>query len=161
MPSVSVLPSSPAHKAFGQSSASAKDSMGDSSRASGPSLNGLPNGSSSSPHSNADGGDGDGDSEPTVADIKDTVRRTVQSFRGASAISLLRTASDKAAEGASLERQGDTRGAYRALLSAAQVAQAVLEHAEFKQESSAGGKRGVVWNEWSDFQQVRESSVLL
>ncbi|KAL5536690.1 DOA4 [Sanghuangporus sanghuang] len=150
MPSVSVLPSSPAHRSFGAGSGSPilseSDNISHSHVSRGmPSQNGIVGGSGGD-----DGSSGSGP-ESTVAEIKDKVRSLVNGFRGASAISLLRSARDQAITGASLEAEGALRGAYRALLLCAQLSQAVLGHAEFKAESQ--GKKGVVWNEWEDFQR--------
>ena len=156
MPSVSVLPSSPAHRNFGAGSSSGSPILNESdnnvSRGF-PSVNGVNGGSSGD-----DGSSGQGP-ELTVAEIKDKVRSLVNGFRGASAISLLRSARDQAFTGASLERDGDIRGAYRALLSCAQLSQAFLIHADFKAESQ--GKKGVVWNEWQDFQRVSGSERII
>ncbi|THH02988.1 hypothetical protein EW145_g6625 [Phellinidium pouzarii] len=129
MPAVTILPSSPALRDFGPSSITA-----------------TANGSGSGVGVGA-GGPGD----DTVAEIKEKVRAGVQALRGASALSLLRTARDQVIHGRGLEDSGDWCGAFRALLTASRLTKAVIEHPEFLQEK--GGKKGVVWKDVLDFQQ--------
>ncbi|EJC99956.1 cysteine proteinase [Fomitiporia mediterranea MF3/22] len=151
MPSVSVLPSSPAHRTFGAGTPPKLPDT-DGSRP-GPSPS-HQNGATPTPPTTH----GNDDAELTVAEIKDKVRNAVKEIRGASAISLLRTAGDRAAAGAAYEAVGDLRAAYRALFSSAQITQVIMDHPEFKQE--ANGKKGVVWNEWSEFQMRYGNEVL-
>lgn len=89
----------------------------------------------------------------SVKEIKDEVKTMVQRARGASAITLLNVAREKAISGFRLEDETNLPEALRELLTAAKLIQLFLETAEFKAESQ--GRKGVVWKEFTDFQQVR------
>ena len=103
--------------------------------------------------SNLSAGPGSPRNHESVTEIKEKVRVNVQkAVRGASALSILRIARDQAAQGVTLEDDGDIPGALRCCLTAEQLSQRVYEHPEFKQEKE--GKRGVVWKELADFQKV-------
>ncbi|KAI5123494.1 hypothetical protein M0805_008862 [Coniferiporia weirii] len=132
MPAVTILPSSPALRNFGPPPTTT--------------ANGLSSGSS------AGGGTGGSGNELTVAEIKEKVRTGVQSVRGASVHSLLLSARSQAALARGLEDKGDLHGAFRALLTAAQLAQTVMEHHEFRQEKEQA-KKGALWKEFGEFQQ--------
>lgn len=93
------------------------------------------------------------DDSKSVQEIKDEVKANVQRNRGASAISLIHVARDRALAGFQLEREANLPGAFRALLTAANLTNALLETSEFKAESQS--KNGVVWREFVAFQQVR------
>ena len=88
----------------------------------------------------------------TVAEIKEKAKNAIYNVRGASAISLLRTARDQVVQGLTFEKEGDQRGALLSLLVSAQLTQLVMSHQEFKQERE--GKKGVIWKEFSEFQDV-------
>lgn len=93
--------------------------------------------------------------DQTVAEIKGKAKNAVHGVRGASAISLLRSARDQALQGFTLEKDGDLKGALQSFLVSAQLMQLVIAHQEFKQERE--GKKGVVWKEFTEFQDVRLS----
>lgn len=94
--------------------------------------------------------------DQTVAGIKGKAKNAVHGVRGASAISLLRSARDQALQGFTLEKDGDLKGALQSFLVSAQLMQLVIAHQEFKQERE--GKKGVVWKEFTEFQDVCLSS---
>ncbi|KAH8110726.1 cysteine proteinase [Phellopilus nigrolimitatus] len=144
MPAVTVLPTSPALRNFGPPATSAKMPYSPCTSASATTIT---NGAGSSRN------------ELTVADIKEKVRTVVQSVRGASALSLLRTARDKVETGLTLEEKGDLRESFRALLTAAQLSQVVLEHQDFKQEVEQK-KKGVVWKDFIEYQRQYGSVAL-
>lgn len=97
--------------------------------------------------------------ELSVAEIKERVKSAVSLTQGASALSLLRSAQDQAANAAVLENDKDLKGALRALLTASTLAQAVLNHQEFKSQKE--GKKGQVWKEFVEFQQVSTNKTRL
>jgi ubiquitin carboxyl-terminal hydrolase 8 len=74
--------------------------------------------------------------------------------RGASAIALIKAARTQMVQARDAEGEGDLKGALSRYFRAASLVQMFLASAEFKAES-APGKRGVLWKEFADFQQVR------
>ncbi|OSX64490.1 hypothetical protein POSPLADRAFT_1065606 [Postia placenta MAD-698-R-SB12] len=74
----------------------------------------------------------------TVADIKDTAKEQVLKVRGASAISLLKSARAQCRVAEECELEGNTKGALSALTKAASLVQMFMDSAEFKQETQPG-----------------------
>ena len=90
----------------------------------------------------------------TIADIKAAaIEQAQKAARGASAVSLLRSARIQIQTAKAKEGEGDFRDALIALTKAAQLTQMFMDSSEFKQEMS--GKKGVLTREMLDFQQVR------
>jgi ubiquitin carboxyl-terminal hydrolase 8 len=90
----------------------------------------------------------------SVAEIKEHAKQQAQrASRGASAISLIRSAKGQISLAQSREGAGDLKGALSAFTKAASLTQVFMDSAEFKAEN-VPGKRGLVWKEFSDFQQV-------
>ena len=89
----------------------------------------------------------------SVAEIKESATRNVKVHaRGASVLSLLKTARNQAIQGYASEREGDLKGALKALWTAAQLTSTLLGSAEGRAELE---KKGELWKEFVDFQQVR------
>ncbi|KAI9440817.1 cysteine proteinase [Lactarius indigo] len=133
MPSVTVLPPSPP-TTFPSSSTSAPST--------------LPNGS---PRPFED---------MSVSEIKErAIQQAQRASRGSSAISLIRSAKGQISLAQSCESAGDLKGALSAFTKAASLTQVFMDTADFKAES-VPGKRGVLWKEFTEFQQ-REGSDLM
>lgn len=88
-----------------------------------------------------------------MAEIKDTAKEQVLKVRGASAISLLKSARAQCRIAEECELEGNTKGALSALTKAASLVQMFMDSAEFKQETQPG-RRGVLMKDFFDFQQV-------
>ena len=90
----------------------------------------------------------------SVAEIKEQAKQQVyRGSRGASALSLIRSAKGQISLAQSREGAGDLKGALGAFTKAASLTQVFMDSAEFKAEN-VPGKRGLLWKEFSDFQQV-------
>ncbi|KAI0339681.1 cysteine proteinase [Trametopsis cervina] len=88
----------------------------------------------------------------SVAEIKAAAREQAQkAARGASAITLLRTARDQIHTARAKEGESDLRGALSALTKAVSLAQLYMDTTEMKQEIS--GKKGSFMRDLLDFQQ--------
>ena len=90
----------------------------------------------------------------TVAEIKESAKATVSSVRGASGLSLLKNARSQIQLAQVQENQGDLKGALSALTISASLVKMVMDTPEFKSETR-GGKKGALFKEFMDFQQVR------
>lgn len=138
MPSVSVLPSSSSLSSYASSGST------------------HINGSSSSSHSSG--------SHPvrdlTVAEIKDRARASEHDVRGATLLSILRAAKDKEQIGLVREQDGDIRGAFQSLVIAAQLAQVIMNHSEFKQEKKRSGPKAPIYKECLEFQTHFSTEVI-
>lgn len=96
----------------------------------------------------------------SVAEIKErAIQQAQRASRGASAISLIRSAKGQISLAQSCESAGDLKGALSAFTKAASLTQVFMDTADFKAES-VPGKRGVLWKEFTEFQQ-REGSDLM
>lgn len=90
----------------------------------------------------------------SVAEIKErAIQQAQRASRGASALSLIRSAKGQMSLAQSCERTEDLKGALSAFTKAASLTQVFMDTAEFKAEN-VPGKRGVLWKELTDFQQV-------
>jgi ubiquitin carboxyl-terminal hydrolase 8 len=88
----------------------------------------------------------------SVTEIKETATRNVKLHtRGASVVSLLKTARTQAIQGFASERAGDLKTALQALWTAAQLTNSLMSSPEGKAELE---KKGEVWREFVEFQQV-------
>ena len=83
----------------------------------------------------------------SVAEIKE---RAIQEV----AISFIRSAKDQISLAQSFESAGDFKFALSSLTKALCLIQAFMDTADFKAESVLGGKRGALWKEFIEFQQV-------
>ena len=90
----------------------------------------------------------------TVAEIKESAKATVSLVRGASGPSLLKNARNQIQLAQVQENQGDLKGALTSLTKAASLVQLLMSTQEFRTESHAG-KKGALFKEFLDFQQVR------
>ncbi|KZP17571.1 hypothetical protein FIBSPDRAFT_864751 [Athelia psychrophila] len=89
-----------------------------------------------------------------VADTKAKAReQAAKSDRGASALSLVKSARNQTLEARQCELAGDLKGALEAYIKAATLAKLCMDSAEFRAEIQPG-KRGVLCNEFTDFTQV-------
>ncbi|KAH8977998.1 hypothetical protein EDB86DRAFT_991424 [Lactarius hatsudake] len=96
----------------------------------------------------------------SVSEIKERAIQQVQrASRGSSAISLIRSAKGQISLAQSCESAGDLKGALSAFTKAVSLTQVFMDTADFKAES-VPGKRGVLWKEFTEFQQ-REGSDLM
>ena len=96
----------------------------------------------------------------SVAEIKErAIQQARRASRGASAISLIRSAKGQISLARACENAGDLKGAFSALTKAETLTQAFMDTADFKAES-VPGKRGVLWKEYTEFQQVSCSPLL-
>ncbi|KAI0924296.1 hypothetical protein AcW2_005215 [Taiwanofungus camphoratus] len=138
MPGVTVLPPSPALGGFG--SAFSSESQRKSSQV-------VPNEPQTAMQNGSNASHRD-----TVAEIKEVAKEQAQKVRGASAISLLKTARGQIMLAQAREGEGDLKGALSALTKAASLAQMFMDSSEFKQESQPG-KKGVLVKDFLDFQQ--------
>lgn len=90
-----------------------------------------------------------------ISDLKETAKETAHKLaKGASAISLIRTARNQTLAARECELVSDWKGALGALIKAGTLAQMCMDSAEFNAES-APGKKGVLYKEFMDFTQVR------
>ena len=90
----------------------------------------------------------------SVTEIKEQAKQQVQrGTRGASALTLIHSAKGQVSLAQSREGAGDLKGALSAFTKAASLTRVFMDSAEFKAENIPG-KRGVLWREFSDFQQV-------
>ncbi|KAI0296552.1 hypothetical protein B0F90DRAFT_1811293 [Multifurca ochricompacta] len=95
----------------------------------------------------------------SVAEIKErAIQQAQRASRGASAISLIRSAKGQISLAQSCEIARDLKGALSAFTKAASLTQVFMDTAEFKAESIPG-KRGVLWKEFTDFQQHEGSDL--
>jgi ubiquitin carboxyl-terminal hydrolase 8 len=144
MPSVTVLPPSPP-AAFPSSSPSAPSSLSGFFRSSHP---------CSSFHPDPLNGSSRPFEDMSVAEIKErAIQQAQRASRGSSSISLIRSAKGQISLAQSCESAGDFKGALSAFTKAASLTQVFMDTADFKAES-VPGKRGVLWKEFSEFQQV-------
>ena len=90
----------------------------------------------------------------TIADIKASAKEMVHKARGASAITLLASARSQMQLAQARENEGDFKGALSSFTKAASLIQLIFESSDFKTESQAG-KKGALFKEFMDFQQVR------
>ena len=147
MPSVTVLPPSPP-TAFPSSSSSASSSLYGFFLSSHP---------YSSFHSDQLNGAPRPFEDMSVAEIKErAIQQAQRASRGSSAISLIRSAKGQISLAQSCESAGDFKGALSAFTKAASLTQVFMDTADFKAESGLG-KRGVLWKEFTEFQQVSRS----
>jgi ubiquitin carboxyl-terminal hydrolase 8 len=90
----------------------------------------------------------------SVAEIKEQAKQQVQrGIRGATTLSLIRSAKGQISLAQSREDAGDLKGALSAFTKAASLTRVFMDSAEFKAEN-APGRRGVLWKEFTEFQQV-------
>ena len=90
----------------------------------------------------------------SVVEIKErAIQQAQRASRGSSAISLIRSAKGQISLAQSCESTGDLKGALSAFTKAASLTQVFMDTADFKAEN-VPGKRGVLWKEFTDFQQV-------
>jgi ubiquitin carboxyl-terminal hydrolase 8 len=93
----------------------------------------------------------------SVAEIKErAIQQAQRASRGASAVSLIRSAKGQISLAQSCESAGDLKGALSAFTKAASLTQVFMDSAEFKAETLPG-KRAVLWKELTDFQQVSDT----
>ena len=90
----------------------------------------------------------------TVAELKASTEATAHWFRGASVNSLLTSARSQIRLAQAKENEGDLKGALSALTISASLVKMVMDTPEFKSETR-GGKKGALFKEFMDFQQVR------
>lgn len=138
MPGVIVLPPSPALGGFG------------------PSLTSESVARLAAPPATTPAAMQNGAARDSVAEIKEAAREQAQKARGASAISLLKTARGQIAMAHAREGEGDLPGALSAFTKAALLAQMCMDSSEFKLEAQPGGKKGVLVKDFLEFQQVRD-----
>ncbi|KAI0042737.1 cysteine proteinase [Auriscalpium vulgare] len=132
MPSVSVLPASPALAGFGPSFSPNSP---------------LPNGSARPLD------------DMSVAEIKEkAIAHSQRVSKGVSAMSLIRSAKVQIHLAQSFEQAGDLKSALSAFTKAASLTQVFMDTADFKAENLPG-KRGVLWKEFVDFQQHEGSDL--
>jgi ubiquitin carboxyl-terminal hydrolase 8 len=90
----------------------------------------------------------------SVPEIKEKAKEPAHKFaRGASAMSLIKTARTQSLTAQECEMSGDLKGALSAFIKAGTLAQMVMDTTEFKAESGPG-KKGVLYKEFQDFTQV-------
>ncbi|KAJ7580153.1 ubiquitin carboxyl-terminal hydrolase 4 [Mycena floridula] len=136
MPGVAVLPNSPGLGGFGTSKWRPISVDGDGTHFA--SITATQNGFARS------------QDDMSVGEIKSRAREAVKKeARGASALTLIRTARSQVASGKDYETQGDLKGALGAFAKAASLAQMAMNTSEFQAE--AKGKVGVLRKEFSDF----------
>ena len=95
----------------------------------------------------------------TIAEIKASAKETTQQVRGASPTSLLASARSQMRLGAVKELEGDLKAALSAYTKAAALVQMIMDSPEFKAESQPG-KKGLLFRDFLDFQQVRLWAIL-
>ena len=93
-----------------------------------------------------------------VADIKLNAREAVnREARGASAITLIKTARAQTLSAKEHEAKGDLRNALASFIKAATLAKMAMDSTEFAQETRTKG--GVLRNELTDFVEVSPSTI--
>lgn len=90
----------------------------------------------------------------TVAEIKEVAKEQALKVKGASPLSLLRSARAQITHARESELSGDLKNALSALTKAVSLTAMIMETADFKAEMQPG-KRGVLSKELVEFQQVR------
>ncbi|THH17441.1 hypothetical protein EW146_g3362 [Bondarzewia mesenterica] len=89
----------------------------------------------------------------SVAELRErAIQQAQKASKGASAMSLIQAARGQIVLAQSCENAGDLKGALIAFTKAASLAKTVMDTSEFTAENTPG-KRGVIWREFSDFQQ--------
>lgn len=88
----------------------------------------------------------------TVAEIKERAKENANTVRGASATNLLKAARTQIQHAHVRENEGDLQSAFSSLTKAASLVQMLMDTAEFRADS---GKKGALFKEFMDFQQVR------
>lgn len=96
----------------------------------------------------------------TIAEIKASAKERAQQVRGASPTSLLASARTQMRLAAVKENEGDLKAALSALTKSASLVHMIMDSPEFRAESQAG-KKGVLFKDFLDFQQVRQDLPLL
>jgi ubiquitin carboxyl-terminal hydrolase 8 len=92
--------------------------------------------------------------QTSVSEIKEKAKETAHKLaKGASAISLIRTARTQTQAAQACELGSDWKGALSALIKAGTLAQMCMDSAEFGAES-APGRKGVLYKEFMEFTQV-------
>jgi ubiquitin carboxyl-terminal hydrolase 8 len=87
----------------------------------------------------------------TVSEIKERTKDYVtKQSKGASAISLINAAKSQSNVAQTLENEGDLKGAMAALIAAGCLMRMFMDSSELKAE----GRKGVLWNAFSEFQEV-------
>lgn len=90
----------------------------------------------------------------SVAEIKEqAIQQAQRASRAVAALSLIHSAKGQISLAQSREGAGDLKGALSALTKAASLTRVFMDSAEFKAEN-VQGKRGLLWKEFADFQQV-------
>ena len=87
-----------------------------------------------------------------IADIKASAKETALQVKGASATSLLAAARSQIRSAHVKENEGDLKGAFSSLTKSASLVQLLMDSPEFKAETL---KKGALFKEFMDFQQVR------
>lgn len=92
-----------------------------------------------------------------IAEIKEAAKDTVlRASRGVSATSLLASARNQIRQAQASEAEGDLKSAFGGYTKAASLVSMFLETGEFKLESQ-GAKKGSLYRDFSEFQQVRST----
>ncbi|KAI0259432.1 hypothetical protein BC834DRAFT_833549 [Gloeopeniophorella convolvens] len=95
----------------------------------------------------------------SVAEIKErAIQQAQRASRGASALSIIRSAKGQLSLAESHESRGELKEALSAFTKAASLTQGFMDSTEFKAESLPN-KRGVLWKEFTDFQQGEGSNL--
>ena len=90
----------------------------------------------------------------TVAEVKEKIKEDVRkAVKGASAISLIKSARTQSQQARIHENQGDLNAAFGPLLRAGILAHMFMNSAEFLAENKPG-RHGVLCKEFIDFQKV-------
>ena len=89
----------------------------------------------------------------TVAEIKEVAKEQVQKVKGASPLSLLRSARTQITHAKEYELNGELKNALAACTKAAHLVSLVYDSADYKAELQSG-RGGVLQKELYDFQQV-------
>lgn len=91
----------------------------------------------------------------SVAEIRENAVQHAQSvFKTASPLHIIRGARSQLDHARVCDANGDLKGAYAAFTKAGTLARMVMDTDEFKTEMTPG-KKGVLWNEFQTFSQVR------
>jgi ubiquitin carboxyl-terminal hydrolase 8 len=94
----------------------------------------------------------------SIAEIKEKAKYNVQKeARGASPLTLLKTARSQSLVAQALEDAGDLKRALDALTKVASLVRMFMDSAEFASEKSSSGKHGMLYKEFSDFMAVCQS----
>ena len=88
----------------------------------------------------------------SIAEIKEKAISSISRVKDATPLGLIKVAREQAAFAEEREQAGELKAAFAAAIKASSLAKLVFQSQEYKTEQA---KKGALWREILDFQQVR------